>query len=972
MSLQKKTPWIVLLIASAGITCWQVKDLPGRAAEQLSAAQEALKDRRYEQAEVLAQALIVREGSESAALIAGEAAMRQGHFDDAVRYYRKAAAWACNATARSRNLFYLGEAAVHAVQLNQAENAYRASLAENPDNTVAAARLENLFRMEGRLIESRRLLQRQITANSAGFEQALNFGHPHRIRGLSKIYETHMDSLRSDHLPLIALAREHVVKKRSQAAIQNLTIVIEEFPECVDAQSLLGTILMDEDESRFVSWFQTLPDVCRDESSVWMLRGLYAERHSNWNQAARAYCEVLRKEPSSRLATRHMAIVLGQLQYFEVAAAFRDRATAGSMVESLLDDLYDDKHPQTTLNRLIPLLISSGRLDEAANWIRLGAERFGPRFANGFHTQVQSARNDDMIVGELLDSTPVRDFPIPVPMNSMASSSHDRPSAPIQFRRRAQEIGFDFRFINAPQSSGRRRMVQSNGGGSGIIDFDHDSWPDILMTQGGVWPVDPAQKEPADGDQLFRNLRGRAVADVTSQSGVADLEFSQGIAVSDADGDGFQDVFVANVGSNRLLSNNGDGTFSDVTQAAGIRGKAWSTSCTFADLNADGFDDLYVVNYLSLLDAAAGICAEEGKLKRCTAGEFEAAADQLLLNAGDGTFHDVSHGSGIVHQNGRGLGVAAVDWNLDGNMDVFVANDAVPNFLLLNQLTTPGSMPHFVEAAVASGVAVSCSGEPQACMGVAVADFDHNLQPDVFVTNFLNESNTMYFGVGNGLFVDRSLSLGLTTPSMDMLGFGTQPIDLELDGFADIVVLNGHIDDMTAAGVAYQMPIQFFRNQKGLDFRPAQPTSDFLTARHVGRSMAVTDWNRDGKQDLVIGLLDEPSCILENDTPTDSDWLQIRLVGDHSARQANGTRVTVATSDAQHETAAVMQIAGGGGFQAANDMTLTFGLGNDAETCTVTVHWLNGAVSTLKDMKPGQSVTILQRSAGSVPWTVPR
>ncbi|MEZ6063713.1 MAG: CRTAC1 family protein [Planctomycetaceae bacterium] len=515
-------------------------------------------------------------------------------------------------------------------------------------------------------------------------------------------------------------------------------------------------------------------------------------------------------------------------------------------------------------------------------------------------------------------------------------------------------------------------MVQSNGGGCGIIDFDHDSWPDILMTQGGEWPVNSEATKPPVSDQLFRNLRGQRLTSVTPLAGAGDTDFSQGIAIGDIDADGFPDVFIANVGQNRLLRNNGDGTFSDATSGADIRGKEWSTSCVFADLNADGLDDLYVVNYLSLEDAAADICHENGKLKRCASGDFAAADDQLLLNSGDGTFQDVSQTSGIIHSDGRGLGLVAADFDGNGSIDLFVANDAVPNFMLLNQGTSDGTeTPQFIEHAFAAGVAVSEFGAPQACMGVAVSDFDHNRIPDVFVTNFLHETNTMYLGMAPGLFVDRTNSLQLTQPSLSMLGFGTQPIDLDLDGFDDLAVANGHIDDMSADGVAYRMPMQFFRNRQGNSFLPVELTGEFLTSGHVGRSLATMDWNRDGKQDLVVGLLDEASCLLENATRTDCHWLQIQLVGEQAARPASGATVTVTGIGDNADQFLRMKIVGGGGFQAANESLLSFGLGTDRGPFVVSVAWPDGSRQKISEVPAGSAVALSQHGGRLRFWRIP-
>lgn len=300
MSLSKKLLLTVILMAAAGILCWYGMAPSVSLDEQLRSAQTALRQQEFKKAESLAKQIMASSHSAAAALIAGESAVRQGRFNDAIDHYARAVDWADNDVDGSQNLVYLAEAAIQIGQLSKAENACRRALALNSDSTLAATRLEFLLRVQGRLIESRQLLHRRIQSNSAGFEEALNYGHPSRTRELPDALRNHMAALRTDRLPLIAVARENIAAKRTEAAINDLDLVLDEYPDCIDAQTVLGTVLLDLDEARFVTWYESLPYACRDEPSVWMLRGLYAERHSQWAQAARGYYEVLQVEPSLR------------------------------------------------------------------------------------------------------------------------------------------------------------------------------------------------------------------------------------------------------------------------------------------------------------------------------------------------------------------------------------------------------------------------------------------------------------------------------------------------------------------------------------------------------------------------------------------------------------------------------------------------------------------------------------------------
>ncbi|MGH7137486.1 MAG: CRTAC1 family protein, partial [Pirellulales bacterium] len=366
---------------------------------------------------------------------------------------------------------------------------------------------------------------------------------------------------------------------------------------------------------------------------------------------------------------------------------------------------------------------------------------------------------------------------------------------------------------------------------------------------------------------------------------------------------------------------------------------AWTTSCLMADLNGDGLADLYDVNYVTGEGVFERTCDSAGQPRVCQPSRFSPQLDRCWLNLGDGRFADRSAESGVDVAGGNGLGIVAADFQGTGRLSLFVANDQDANFYFINHGAAADGSPQFVESALLAGLAFDGQGKAQACMGVAAGDANGDGRLDLFVTNFYQEPNTLYLQHSAELFDDATAAAGLREPSYELLGFGTQFVDAELDGWPDLVVVNGHIDDFRQVGSPYWMRPQYFRNLGGRFVEIEGPQlGPFFTEPGLGRGLARLDFNRDGREDFVVSRLDMPAALVANNTPDAGHFLALRLVGTSSARDAIGTRVTVSVADKSW----TRQLAAGDGYMASNQRQVVFGLGRTDRIDRLIVDWPGG------------------------------
>ena len=552
----------------------------------------------------------------------------------------------------------------------------------------------------------------------------------------------------------------------------------------------------------------------------------------------------------------------------------------------------------------------------------------------------------------------------PVPATVGPASTAKPVATAIQYREVAAECGVRFQFQSGqPWEEGLGRVYQFTGGGVGILDYDCDGWPDLWLTQAGTQIPPNAQSE---SDALFRNQQGERFIEVTKSAGTEERGYSQGVAVGDLDGDGFPDVYVANLGRNQLFQNQGDGTFRVLSGPWEKSEPRWSTSVLLTDLNGDGAGDLYDVNYLDLPTSVATQCRESGRiLHACLPQQFPAAQDRLWINDGQGRFTDHSRDGGILRPDGKGLGVVCFRGPKDELPRLFIANDSTPNFLFVPQAKTSENMAtvplRYEEEALVSGLALDAQGRTQACMGVAAGDLNGDGRLDFCVTNFTEEYNTLYLQLADGAFVDETARSGLVEPTLPRLGFGVQCVDPDRDGDLDLLVANGHVDDHRPAGLDYRMPADFFLNLGAGRFQrlPASQVGDYFHRPRLGRGLATVDFDRDGRLDAVISHLDENVAVLRDDTPVSvGNGLSLRLIGVAGDRDGVGAVVV-----ARIGTRSIMrQITAGDGYQTSQERRVHFGLGSSQRVDELTVSWLGGHMDRFENVDANQNLVLIQAS----------
>jgi hypothetical protein len=514
--------------------------------------------------------------------------------------------------------------------------------------------------------------------------------------------------------------------------------------------------------------------------------------------------------------------------------------------------------------------------------------------------------------------------------------------------------GLDFVHFNG--MSGAFYDAEIFGPGVGLFDYDNDDDLDVFLVQGrmlGPKPVSaaifPPKTLPLRG-RLYRNdltanadgTRTVRLVDVTASSGINADGYGMGVATGDFNNDGWPDLYVTNLGPNQMFRNNGNGTFTDVSNQSGTNDAGWGVSAAFVDFDRDGWLDLFVGNYLTYsVERDVDCSGVTGARDYCAPTEYRPQLDRLYRNRGDGTFADMTAAALVGGQDGPALGVATADFNADGWIDIYVANDGQENLVWLNQ--RDGT---FRNAGVSSGAALSADGRPESSMGVDAADFDNDGDEDLYMTHWQGEKNTLYVQQSPGIFEDRTAAAGLTAPTLAPTGFGTVWGDFDNDGWLDIFVANGAvilIETLARAKDPFPLhePDQLFRNLGNGTFQDVTLRAGrTLALPDVGRGTAAGDIDNDGDLDLIIGNNNGRARLLINAVKTENHWIGLRLVGrDLNGRDMLGARVGITRTDG---TTVWRRARADGSYASANDPRVLVGLGSAAGVSRVEVVWPSG------------------------------
>jgi hypothetical protein len=497
---------------------------------------------------------------------------------------------------------------------------------------------------------------------------------------------------------------------------------------------------------------------------------------------------------------------------------------------------------------------------------------------------------------------------------------------------------------------GTRYLIETMGGGGGFIDYNGDGLLDIYLVCYSQTPQ--ADQQAKLKDVLYRNNGDGTFTDVTESAGISNSMLGMGLAVGDYNNDGWPDLYITGYGASKLYLNTGKGSFTDVTVHAGVGNKQWGTSAAFFDYDNDGYLDLFVCNYLSFDPDGKVPCDFFDGRPYCYLSKFKGSASALYHNNHDGTFTDVSEKAGIAEHIGKGLGVIAFDYNNDGKMDIFQANDGVPNFLFRNN--GDGT---FSEVALEADCALDPNGSVRGGMGVDAEDLDNDGYLDIFVTNFSQQTNAFWHNNGDGTFDEKTEELGLGKVSYVMSGFGTRFFDYNNDGLVDLFVLNGHPFEpinKVFPETSYAEPPFLFENT-GKGFREVGALHGApLKKSYLGRGLAVGDIDNDGDSDLLLLNAGEPPVLLRNDGGNTNHWLGVKLVGTKSNRDGIGAKVTISAGGRRR----TKELLGGTSYCSASDQRIVFGLGNNQEVESITVYWPSGQITTLKDVAVNRYITI--------------
>ena len=910
---------VSVLIIACALLSFVLKPAPAVSVEsQLrSLRRHFLRGDHVEVVKLGEQLLSARVLTDAAAIMAGESATKHGRLEQATVFYRIIQATSQDYTTAQ---FALAEVQRELGQISEAEVAYNNVLDRKPNDYTARSRIAYLKMITGRVSAAVVDLRKLLALQKLSWMELCWLAVPDRGVDAVEYLEKCRLADSTDAAPIIGLASTNIDRGRFAEAARQLGEISELSTLADQRQTLEFRVKLQTGEHVAVP-----PDAAdrferyvasHNYEALFVLGAVY-ESNGQTRNAIVCFARCLENEDHLG-AMQHLQACLTEAQPGTDLTRLQRRLSLMSELNRIIRSIHGAALKVTVASEVSVVMAQLGREEEYLAWASVSQQ---PPITST--VDVKSADISDITRQCLKQTSIVSVIGKEHVQETQPSHSVGGSAADIILMDSATAIGLKFTYFESPDTATEgRRMIEFTGGGVGILDLDNDTWPDVHLTQGTVWPVDRNSQQWLDA--LYRNARGQQFVDVTTVCGLTENGFSQGISCGDLNNDGFTDVVVANIGHNSYWLNQGDGTFVEFLPVIDIVESGWTSSCAIADINLDGLPDVIEVNYLTGEGVESVICETPAGPRVCAPHVFPATIDRLLLNTGAGRFVDATRRAGI-DLAGNGLGIVVANLDQDPMPEIFVANDGTPNFLWDNTAAA-GESPLFRDAAVSRGVAYGSEGLAQACMGVAVDDFNRDGTTDLFVTNYFNEANALYLFNEEGLAMDASMPTGVRSTSMAWLGFGTQAVDINADDWPDIFLVNGDLDDFSHEGRAFRMPPQLLISRRGVRFAEQSniDQADLRSSRFRGRGVARCDWNQDQQWDLVVSCLDDPAMLVTNPSLR-TGMTMVTFVGTTSSRDAVGTSVL-------QSGLSIFQLDAGSGYMASNEKAALLPISGDLKT----------------------------------------
>lgn len=868
------------------------------------------------------------------------------------------------------------EAMYRLKKFSQAAEVLEAAIERVPTNWLWRHRVWQLFNRIGRR-EQASLQAEMLCRAGQATEQELN-----SLMRRTDAYPTVLadrESTKQWFEPGLGLARWLFTQGEYRSAISELSRNKTGKTLSPAGEALHGRLLAETQAiAEFPIWHAEIDQTeLAPLGDYWAGLGIYFFDLRNFETSARCLLEAIRRNPTDRRTMQRLAKVFDALGQSEQAEQYRRRGVAMAQTEATADSLQmlsvsDNRQRLAIRQQLMRQTLELERPFESLAWASLvfpsSSIAQQQSIAQQRNTLLESADARSMSRQAALIGVNVEQFKLGPAYESLVQSKavNQRSDSPREITplgipslsNVASKAGLEFQWYQDREINLASIPIhESIGGGIAVIDYDQDGWPDLYFAQGSG---EPPTSSCTRSNLLMRNLSSRFI-DTTASADSEDFNYGSGLAAGDVNQDGWIDLYVGSLGQNRLLINNGDGTFSDATETLGRCSEQFSTSLGIADLDGDGLPELFESVYIEMEGAfALPEIGNDGKEVQPSPLEFYAESDRWFSNLGDGRFQE-----NVISREdarpGTSLGLIITNFDQQPGNEIFVGNDVRPNHFLRHQKTEApptgngATSAKLLNSADALGVANGFSGAANGCMGIAAGDYNRDGRIDLHITNFNGESANLYLQNDATGFTDFAIRYQLDTVSKPYVGFGTKAIDFDSDGWLDLIVTNGHIFDMSQYGEGFTMPPQLLMN-RGTRFELAQVSdeSDYWAGEYLGRSMAKLDYNRDGKSDVVINHLDQPAALLENQTENAGFQLTLELIGTTSERDAIGAQVTVVASDLNTSA----WVTAGDGYLCSDEPALEFGLGGTEVIKQLLIKWPSGLEQIINDVPAGRYLLV--------------